>query len=41
MKENEVRLARGVEWIQMAQNKGRWRALVNTVINLWFQAPRS
>jgi hypothetical protein len=23
-----------MEWINLAQNKGQWRALVNTVINL-------
>jgi hypothetical protein len=30
-----------VEWIQLAQDKDRWRALVNTVVNLWVLAPRS
>jgi hypothetical protein len=30
-----------VEWIQLAKDKDRWRALVNTVINLWTLAPRS
>jgi hypothetical protein len=24
-----------VEWIVLAQDRGRWWALVNTVINLW------
>jgi hypothetical protein len=24
----------GVDWIDMAQNKDQWRALVNTVLNL-------
>jgi hypothetical protein len=24
----------GVDWIDLAQDKGQWRALVNTVINL-------
>jgi hypothetical protein len=28
------RLAGSVEWIQLAQGRGRWRALVNTVMNL-------
>jgi hypothetical protein len=23
-----------VDWIQLAQDRGRWRALVNTVMNL-------
>jgi hypothetical protein len=30
-----------VEWIQLAQNRGRWRVLVNTVMNLRVLAPRS
>jgi hypothetical protein len=25
----------GMEWIDLAQDKGQWRALVNTVMNLW------
>jgi hypothetical protein len=29
-----------VEWIQLAQDRDRWRALVNTVTNLWVLAPR-
>jgi hypothetical protein len=24
----------GVDWIEMAQDRGQWRALVNTVMNL-------
>jgi hypothetical protein len=32
----EIRLD-GVDWIDMAQNRDQWRALVNTVLNL--QAP--
>jgi hypothetical protein len=28
------RLAGGIEWIQLAQDRDRWRALANTVINL-------
>jgi hypothetical protein len=28
-----------VEWIHVAQCTNRWRALVNTVMNLWFLAP--
>jgi hypothetical protein len=27
----------GVEWIGLAQNRGKWRALVNALINLWIQ----
>jgi hypothetical protein len=30
-----------VEWIQLAQDRGRLRALVNTVMNLRALAPRS
>jgi hypothetical protein len=29
-----------VEWIQLAQERGRWRSVVNTVINLRTLAPR-
>jgi hypothetical protein len=36
------RLARGsIDWIQLAQDRGRWRAVVNTVMNLRVLAPRS
>jgi hypothetical protein len=31
----------GVEWIQSAQDRDRWRALVNAVMNLRVLAPRS
>jgi hypothetical protein len=30
-----------VDWIQMAQDRDRWRALVNTMMNLRVLAPRS
>jgi len=26
---------RGMDWIDLAQNRDRWRALVNTAVNLW------
>jgi hypothetical protein len=35
------RLARGVEWIQLAQDRDRCRAIVNTVMNLRVLAIRS
>jgi hypothetical protein len=35
------RLAGGVQWIQLAQDRGRWPALVNTVMNLRVLAPWS
>jgi hypothetical protein len=25
----------GVDWIDMAQDRDQWRALVNMVLNLW------
>jgi hypothetical protein len=31
----------GVEWIHMAQDRDRWRAVVNAVMNLGVLAPRS
>jgi hypothetical protein len=30
-----------VEWIQLAQDRDRWRALVNMMVNLRVLAPRS
>jgi hypothetical protein len=35
------RLAGDVEWIQLAQDRDRWQAVVNTVMNLRVLAPRS
>jgi hypothetical protein len=29
-----------VDWIQLAQDSDRWRALVNMVTNLWVLTPR-
>jgi hypothetical protein len=34
------RFTGGVEWIQLAQHRGWWRAVVNTVMNLWVLASR-
>jgi hypothetical protein len=31
----------GVEWIHLAQERDRWRAVVNAVMNLRVLAPRS
>jgi hypothetical protein len=31
----------GVEWIHLAQDRDRWQAVVNTVINVWVLAPWS
>jgi hypothetical protein len=25
----------GMDWIHLAQNRDQWRAVVNTVVNLW------
>jgi hypothetical protein len=32
---------RSVEWIQLVQDRERWQALVNTVMNLRILAPRN
>jgi hypothetical protein len=32
---------RSVDWIQLAQDRDRWRAVVNTAMNLRVLAPRS
>jgi hypothetical protein len=31
----------GVEWIHLAQDRDRWRALVNAVMNLQVLVPQS
>jgi hypothetical protein len=31
----------GVEWIQLAQDRDQWRALLNTMMNLRVLAPRT
>jgi hypothetical protein len=31
----------GVDWIRLAQDRDRWRAVVNAVMNLLVLAPRS
>jgi hypothetical protein len=30
-----------VEWVQLAQDRGQWRAVVSAVMNLRVLAPRS
>jgi hypothetical protein len=30
-----------VDWVQLAQDRDRWRALVNTAMNLQVHTPRS
>jgi hypothetical protein len=37
----EISWGGGLEWIHLAQDMDRWRAVVNAVMNLQFQAPRS
>jgi hypothetical protein len=37
---NFGRLAGRGEWIQLAQDRNRWRAVVNTVMNLCVLVPR-
>jgi hypothetical protein len=32
---------RGIEWIQLAQDKDQWLDLVNVVMNLWVLVPQS
>jgi hypothetical protein len=37
----DLRVAGGVEWIQLAEDRDRWRAVVKPVMNLRVLAPRS
>jgi hypothetical protein len=37
----QIGWGRGVEWIQLAQDRDRWRAVVNAGMNLRFLAPLS
>ena len=36
MELQEVGLEGFMDWIDLAEERDRWRALVNAVINLWF-----
>jgi hypothetical protein len=36
----EIGWGRGVEWVHLAQDRHRWRAVVNAVMNLWVLVPR-
>jgi hypothetical protein len=36
-----MEIGRGVEWIHLAQDRDRWWAVVNAVMNLRVLAPRS
>jgi hypothetical protein len=31
----------GVEWMHLAQDRNRWRAVVNAIMELWLLAPQS
>jgi hypothetical protein len=37
----EIGLGGGVDWIRLAQDRDRWRAVVSAVMNLRVLAPRS
>jgi hypothetical protein len=37
----EIGRGRGVEWIQLAQDRDQWQTLVSTVMNLQFLALQS
>jgi hypothetical protein len=36
----EIGWGEGVEWIHLAEDRDRWRAVLNAVMNLRFLAPR-
>jgi hypothetical protein len=41
LRENGWRVWTGFDWIRLARDRDRWRAVVNAVMNLWVLASRS
>ena len=32
----DLKVTVGVDWIDLARDRAKWRAVMNTVMNLWF-----